>query len=227
MIKRFAFTFRLALVPFIFLLPPAPMGAQAPGRPVADDSLEHLQWRELGPAVIGGRIDDLAVVEKNPDVIYVATASGGVWRTTDGAITWKPIFEHVGPMSIGAVAVSQSDPSIVWAGSGEPNNRNTSSWGAGVFKSTDGGDSWTLMGLADTHHIGQIEIDPRNPNVVYVAALGHLWGPNQERGLYKTTDGGKTWTRRLFINEDTGVGDVKIDPQSPDTVYAAAYQRRR
>jgi photosystem II stability/assembly factor-like uncharacterized protein len=227
MIKRFAFTFRLSLVPFIFLLLPAPMGAQAPGRPVADDSLEHLQWRELGPAVIGGRIDDLAVVEKNPDVIYVATASGGVWRTTDGAITWKPIFEHVGPMSIGAVAVSQSDPSIVWAGSGEPNNRNTSSWGAGVFKSTDGGDSWTLMGLADTQHIGQIEIDPRNPNVVYVAALGHLWGPNQERGLYKTTDGGKTWTRPLFINEDTGVVDVKVDPQSPDTVYAAAYQRRR
>ena len=141
MIKRFAFTFRLALVPFIFLLPPAPVGAQAPGRPVADDPLEHLQWRELGPAVIGGRIDDLAVVEKNPDVIYVATASGGVWRTTDGAITWKPIFEHVGPMSIGAIAVSQSDPSIVWAGTGEPNNRNTSSWGAGVFKSTDGGDS--------------------------------------------------------------------------------------
>ena len=227
MIKRFAFTFRLALVPFIFLLPPAPVGAQAPGRPVAEDSLEHLQWRELGPAVIGGRIDDLAVVEKNPDVIYVATASGGVWRTTDGAITWTPIFEHVGPMSIGAIAVSQSDPSIVWAGTGEPNNRNTSSWGAGMFKSTDGGDSWTLMGLADTHHIGQIEIDPRNPNVVYVAALGHLWGPNQERGLYKTTDGGKTWTRPLFINEDTGVVDVKIDPQSPDTVYAAAYQRRR
>src|SRR4029078_12318086 len=139
MINRFAFTFPLALVPFIFLLHPAPMGAQSPARPVADDPLEHLQWRELGPAVMGGRIDDFAVLEKNPDVIYVATASGGMWRTTDGAITWKPIFEHVGPMSIGAVAVSQSAPSIVWAGTGEPNNRNTSSWGAGVFKSIDGG----------------------------------------------------------------------------------------
>ena len=100
-------------------------------------------------------------------------------------------------MSIGAIAVSQQDPSIVWAGTGEPNNRNTSSWGAGVYKSTDGGDSWTMAGLADTHHIGQIEIDPRNSNVVYVAALGRLWGANEERGLYKTTDGGKTWSRIL------------------------------
>jgi photosystem II stability/assembly factor-like uncharacterized protein len=192
-----------------------------------DDPLGPLQWRELGPAVMGGRVDDIAVVEKNPDVVFVATASGGIWRTTDGAITWKPVFEHVGPMSIGAVAVSQTDPSLVWAGTGEPNNRNTSSWGAGVYKSTDGGDTWTAMGLADTHHIGQIEIDPRNSNVVYVAALGHLWGANAERGLYKTVDGGKTWTRVLSINDDTGVVDVKLDPQSPDIVYAAAFQRRR
>jgi photosystem II stability/assembly factor-like uncharacterized protein len=205
---------------------PSPLVAQGT-RPTADDPIAHLQWRELGPAVMGGRIDDLSVVEKNPDTIYVATASGGIWRTTDNGISWKPIFEHVGPMSIGAIAVAQSDPSIVWAGTGEANNRNTSSWGAGVFKSTDGGDNWTSMGLVDTHHIGQIEIDPRNPAVVYVAALGHLWGPNQERGLYKTSDGGKTWTRVLFINEDTGVVDVKLDPERPDTVYAATYQRRR
>jgi photosystem II stability/assembly factor-like uncharacterized protein len=205
----------------------SPMPAPTPDPRASDDPLAHLQWRELGPAVMGGRVDDLAVVEANPDVIYVATASGGIWRTTDGAITWKPAFDHVGAMSIGAVAVAQSDPSIVWAGTGEPNNRNTSSWGAGVFKSTDSGDTWTSMGLADTHHIGQIEIDPRNPNVVYVAALGHLWGPNQERGLYKTSDGGKTWTRVLFINEDTGIVDVKLDPRSPDIVYAASYQRRR
>jgi photosystem II stability/assembly factor-like uncharacterized protein len=203
------------------------VGAQGSGRPVTGDPLDHLPWREVGPAVMGGRIDDFAVVERDPDVMYVATASGGVWRTIDGAITWKPIFDHVGPMSIGAIAVAQSDPSVVWVGTGEPNNRNTSSWGAGVFKSTDGGDTWTSMGLADTHHIGQIEIDPRNQNVVYVAALGHLWGPNEERGLYKTSDGGKTWTRVLFVNQDTGVVDVKLDPQSPDILYAAAYQRRR
>jgi photosystem II stability/assembly factor-like uncharacterized protein len=206
---------------------PAPLDAQNRPKAMAADVLDHLQWRELGPAVMGGRIDDFAVVEKNPDVIYVGTASGGVWRTVDGAITWKPVFDHVGPMSIGAVAVSQSDPSIVWVGTGEANNRNTSSWGAGVFKSSDGGDTWTPMGLADTHHVGEIAIDPRNENVVYVAALGHLWGANDERGLYKTSDGGKTWARVLFVNADTGVVDVKLDPQSPDIVYAAAYQRRR
>ena len=205
----------------------ASLGAQSNVQPGSEDALDQLQWRELGPAVMGGRIDDFAVVEKNPDVIYVGTASGGVWRTTDGGITWKPIFEHVGPMSIGAIAVSQQDPSIVWVGTGEPNNRNTSSWGNGVYKSTDAGDTWTPVGLADTQHIGQIEIDPRNPNVVYVAALGHLWGPNEERGLYKTSDGGKTWARVLFVNQDTGVVDVKVDPVSPDTIYAATYQRRR
>jgi len=203
------------------------VGAQNPPRPPVDEALAHLKWREIGPAVVGGRIDDFAVVERNPDIVYVATASGGIWRTNDGGITWKPIFEHVGPMSIGAIAVSQQDPSIVWAGTGEANNRNTSSWGAGVYKSTDGGDSWTMVGLADTHHIGQIEIDPRNSNVVYVAALGRLWGANEERGLYKTTDGGKTWSRVLYVNQDTGVVDVKLDPNSPDTVYAASYQRRR
>jgi photosystem II stability/assembly factor-like uncharacterized protein len=205
----------------------ASLGAQNTPRPAVDDALAHLKFRELGPAVIGGRIDDFAVVEKNSDIIYTATASGGVWRTTDGGITWKPIFEHVGPMSIGAIAVSQQDPSVVWAGTGEPNNRNSSSWGAGVYKSSDSGDSWTMVGLADTHHIGQIEIDPRNSNVVYVAALGRLWGANEERGLYKTTDGGKTWSRVLYVNQDTGVVDVKLDPNSPDTLYAATYQRRR
>jgi photosystem II stability/assembly factor-like uncharacterized protein len=192
-----------------------------------DPLLGDLAWRSIGPAAVGGRIDDFAVLDANPDMMYVGTATGGAWKTLDGGITWKPIFEHVGPMSIGAITVSQSDPSTVWIGTGEANNRQSSSWGAGVFKSTDGGSTWTFMGLAATQHIGRIVIDPRNTNVVYVAALGHLFGPNEERGLYKTTDGGKNWTRVLFINPDTGVVDVKLDPQSPDTIYAAAYERRR
>jgi photosystem II stability/assembly factor-like uncharacterized protein len=187
----------------------------------------QLKFREIGPAVVGGRIDDFAVVDANPDVIYAATASGGIWKTSDGAITWKPIFEHVGAMSIGAIAVAPSNPSIVWAGTGEPNNRQSSSWGDGVYKSVDAGASWTRMGLTESYHIGRVAIDPRNPEVVYVAALGHLWGPNDERGLYKTIDGGKTWTRVLFINPDTGVVEVKLDPRNPDTLYAAAYERRR
>jgi len=193
----------------------------------ADDVLGDLRWRELGPAVFGGRITAIAAGEQATDTIYIGAASGGVWRSTDGGIRFKPIFDHVGPMSIGSLALCQSDPSIVWVGTGEPNNRQNSSWGGGVFKSTDAGDSWTSAALPDTHHIGPIAIDPRDCNVVYVAAVGHLWGPNEERGLYKTADGGKTWTRVLYIDRDTGVVDVKLDPQSPDTLYAAAHQRQR
>lgn len=202
--------------------------AAAPGfAQTGPDILGQLKFRQLGPAVVGGRIDDFAVVESNPDIIYVATASGGVWKTADSAISWKPIFEHNGAMSIGAIAVAQSNPSIVWVGTGEANNRQSSSWGDGVYKSMDAGATWTHMGLPDTQNIGRIEIDPRNPAVLYVAALGHLWGPNEQRGLYKTTDGGKNWTRVLFINPDTGVVDVKLDPKDPDTLFAAAYERRR
>jgi hypothetical protein len=130
-------------------------------------------------------------------------------------------------MSIGAIAIAPGDPSVVWLGTGEANNRQSSSWGDGVYRSLDAGATWTHMGLADTQHIGRIAIDPRNPAVLYVAALGHLWGANEERGLYKTTDAGKTWSRVLFINKDTGVVDVRLDPLSPDTLYAAAYERRR
>jgi photosystem II stability/assembly factor-like uncharacterized protein len=193
----------------------------------SDAILSHLRFRELGPAAVGGRIDDFAVVESNSDVIYTATASGGIWKTVDGGITWKPIFESIGAMSIGAIAVAPSNPSIVWAGTGEPNNRQSSSWGNGIYKSVDAGKTWAGMGLADSHHIGRIAIDPKNPQTVYVAALGHLWGPNAERGLYKSTDGGKNWNRVLFVNDDTGVVDVKIDPQNTETIFAAAYERRR
>ncbi len=196
-------------------------------QPQTESILGALRWREIGPAVVGGRIDDITAVESNPDIIYVGTASGGLWKSVDGALTWKPVFEKEGAMSIGAVAVAPSDASVVWAGTGEANNRQSSSWGDGVYKSTDAGETWTNMGLRDTQHIGRVVIDPRNPAVVYVAALGHLWGANEERGLYKTVDAGKTWTRVLYINPDTGVVDVKLDPESPDTIYAAAYQRRR
>jgi photosystem II stability/assembly factor-like uncharacterized protein len=195
--------------------------------PTIDSALDNLKLREIGPAIMGGRIDDFAVVESNPDTFFVGAASGGLWKTTNGGITWQPVFDKEPVSSIGAVTGAPSDPSIVWVGTGEPNNRQSSSWGNGVYKSTDGGKTWNHVGLDDTGHIGRIVIHPTNPDVVYVAALGHLWGPNPERGLYKTTDGGKTWSRNLFINEDTGVVDVAMDPQSPDTLYAAAYERRR
>ena len=198
------------------------------GKPSHEEiALKNLQWRAIGPANMGGRIDDFAVVEGNPAIFYVGAATGGLWKTTNAGTTFDPVFDGQGSTSIGDVCISPSDPNVVWVGTGEPNNRQSSSWGDGVYRSLDGGATWQNMGLRDSKHIGRVVIDPRDPNIVYVAVVGHLWGPNRERGLYKTSDGGKTWTQSLFINEDTGVIDVAIDPQSPGTLYAAAYQRRR
>jgi photosystem II stability/assembly factor-like uncharacterized protein len=199
----------------------------AGGQSSTTEALKNLEFREIGPAVMGGRIDDVAVVESNPSIVYIGVASGGVWKTTNNGTTFQPVFDKEGVSTIGDIAIAPSDPSVVWVGSGEPNNRQSSSWGDGVYKSLDGGKTWKNMGLEGTHHIGRVVIHPRNPEIVYVAALGHLWGANAERGVYKTADGGKTWAQVLKINDDTGVSDIAMDPESPDTLYAAAYQRRR
>ncbi len=202
-----------------------PVGTAGQSNPT--DKLKNLEFREIGPAVMGGRIDDFAVVESNPKIVYVGTASGGVWKTTNNGTTWEPVFDKEGVSTIGDITIAPSDPAVVWVGTGEPNNRQSSSWGDGIYKSLDAGKTWQKMGLAATHHIGRIVIHPRNPEVVYAAAIGHLWGPNPERGVYKTMDGGKTWNQVLKINDDTGVSDIAMDPESPDTLYAAAYERRR
>ncbi len=190
-------------------------------------AIKDLKFRSIGPAVMGGRVDDFAVVESDPRIIYVAAAAGGVFKSVNGGASWEPLFDDQPVGSIGDIALAPSDSSIVWVGTGEPNNRQSSSWGNGVYKSMDGGHTWTHMGLTNTQNIGRIVIHPSDPNILYVAALGHLWGPNKERGVYKSTDGGVTWTQSLSINEDTGVSDLAIDPQSPNTLYAAAYERRR
>ena len=156
-------------------------------------SLNNMAWRHIGPAAYGGRIDDVEAVVGNPSIIFVGAASGGIFKSVNNGVTWKPVFDKDGTsQSIGDLAIAPSDPNVIWAGTGEPNNRQSSSWGDGVYKSVDGGETWTHMGLRDTHHVGRIVIHPSNPNLVYVAALGHLWGPNDERGLYRTKDGGKT-----------------------------------
>src|SRR5207249_2816444 len=164
-------------------------------QPVAPDAsvLDAFVARNIGPAKMGGRVTAIAGVDEQPGTVYVGTATGGLWKTTDGGKSWVSIFDDQTSVSIGDVAVCQSNPSIVWVGTGESNPRNSVSWGDGVYKSADGGKTWRHMGLRDTHSISRIAIDPRQPDTVYVAAMGHTWGPNKERGIFKTTDGGKTW----------------------------------
>ena len=190
-------------------------------------ALGGLKFREIGPATMGGRIDDIEVVPSDPRIIYVATAAGGILKSVNGGTSWTTIFDKEAVSSIGDIAISPSNPSIIWAGTGEANNRQSSSWGNGIYKSMDAGKTWKNMGLAGTMHIARIVVHPTNPDIVYVAATGNLWGPSPERGVYKTTDGGKTWKLVLKVNDDTGASDIAIDPESPTILYAATYQRRR
>ena len=203
------------------------LGAAGSAQQVDEAMLARAPWRAIGPAAMGGRIDDVAVDERNPSMIYVGAASGGLWKTTNAGTTWTPLFDRQPVSSIGDVALAPSNPDIVWVGTGEPNNRQSSTFGDGIYKSVDAGRTWTHMGLRDSQHIGRVLVDSADPDTVYVAALGRLWGPNKERGVFKTTDGGRTWAHTLFINEDTGVVDLVVDPRDRNVLYAAAYQRRR
>jgi photosystem II stability/assembly factor-like uncharacterized protein len=189
--------------------------------------LSGLKFRSIGPALMSGRIIDFAVNPDKTSEYYVAVASGGVWKTTNAGATYKPIFDKQKSYSIGCVTLDPKNHNVVWVGTGENNSQRSVSWGDGVYKSLDGGKSWENMGLKTSEHIGNIVIDPRNSDVVYIASQGPLWGPGGERGLYKTLDGGKNWERILEISENTGVSDIVIDPSDPDVLYAVAYQRRR
>src|SRR6516225_10022075 len=188
------------------------LGGSLFGQSNFETALKNLKFRSIGPATMGGRVDDLAIVESDPRVIYVGAAAGGIFKTVNGGQSWQAIFDDQANPSIGDLALAPSNPSIIYAGTGEPNNRQSSSWGNGVYKSMDGGATWTHLGLKETHHIGRIVVNPTDPNIVFVAAQGDLWGPNPERGVYMSTDGGAHWNQTLKINEDTGVTDLAIDP---------------
>lgn len=190
-------------------------------------SLSGLKFREVGPALTSGRISDFAVHPDKRSVYYVAVSSGGVWKTENAGTTYEPIFDSQGSYSIGCVTLDPNNPNVVWVGTGENNNQRSVAYGDGVYKSEDGGKSWKNMGLKNSEHIGKIIVDPRNSNVVYVAAIGPLWSAGGDRGVYKTSDGGKTWEAVLTIDEHTGVTDLVMDPRNPDVLYASAFQRRR
>ena len=191
------------------------------------DTFAGLKFRSIGPGVESGRVMSIAVNPKKTSEFYVGVASGGVWKTVNDGTTWTPLFEGEGSYSIGWVALDPNDASVVWVGAGESNSQRSVGYGDGIYRSDDAGKSWKNLGLKKSEHIGRVVIDPRDSKVVYVAAAGPLWGPGGDRGLYKTTDGGKTWKAVLTISENTGVNDVAMDPSNPDILYASAYQRRR
>src|SRR5574339_346173 len=202
--------------------------AQGPGGSggMTEKALEGVAFRTIGPSLTTGRISDIEGDPKNPSVWYVAASSGNLWKTENRGNTWTPIFDNYGSYSLGVVVVDPRDSNVIWLGTGENNNQRSVAFGDGVYKSTDAGKTWTRVGLENSEHIGEILIDPRNSNTVYVAAIGPLWSAGGDRGLYKTVDGGKTWKAVLSVSPDTGVTDVAMDPKRPDVLYAAAYQSR-
>ncbi|HEX9007620.1 MAG TPA: glycosyl hydrolase, partial [Bacteroidota bacterium] len=204
-----------------------PKGSTKPDSVMSAATFQGLKFRSIGPALTSGRVVDFAVDPTDRSHYYVAVASGGVWKTVNAGTTFTPVFDDQASYSIGCVALDPNNPGVVWVGTGENNSQRSVAYGDGVYRSDDGGKSWKNMGLRRSEHIGKILVDPRNSNVVYVAAQGPLWGPGGERGLYKTSDGGQSWKAVLSISENTGVSDIAFDPRNPDVVYAAAYQRRR
>ena len=189
--------------------------------------VKNMTPRNIGPGGMSGRVTAIDVVISNPDIIYAGTASGGLWKSVSGGITWEPIFDNEVTASIGAVAIQQSNPDVIWVGTGEGNPRNSLNGGYGIYKSLDGGKTWSSMGLEQTRHIHRVIIDPTNPNTVYVGAIGSPWGTHKERGVFKTTNGGETWNKVLYANNKTGVADLVMDPKNPNKLIAALWEHKR
>lgn len=208
----------------LFFLAPV-TGAEA--QQLDMEKLEAMEPRNIGPAGMSGRVTAIDVVRDRPDVIYVGTASGGLWKSTSGGVDWAPIFDDQPAHSIGSISIYQKNPSIIWVGTGEGNPRNSQNMGTGVYRSIDGGRTWEYMGLRDTRTIHRIIVDPNDPDIVYAGAHGDAWADSEERGVYKTTDGGETWEKILYNNERTGVGDMVMDPSNPNKLLVAMYEYRR
>src|SRR3954462_12477617 len=205
-------------------------GGQAPAGGadrLTADVLKGLEFRSIGPAIQTGRVQDIAIDPKSANTWYVATAFGGLWKTINRGTTFTPVFDSGGSFTLCCVVVDPKNSDVVWLGTGENASPRSAHFGDGIYKSTDAGKTWKRMGLAASEHLGQILVDPRNSNVVYVAAQGPLWSAGGERGLYKTADGGATWTRVLHVSDDTGISDIVFDPKNADVLYASSYQRRR
>ena len=229
--RRHSFLMRaIAVLLSVTCVAPAALARSDGGKPAAQepkDVFAHLKFRNLGPAIAGGRVAAVAGIPGNPQVYYVGAAGGGVFETTDGGLNWKPIFNHASTSSIGAIAIAPSNPNLVWVGTGEANIRNDVIPGAGVYLSTDAGKTWRSMGLKSVGQIGRIVIDPHDPNHVAVAALGQEWGPNPERGVFVTTDGGKSWRKSLYVDDHTGAIDVAMQPGNGQVLFAATWQAER
>src|SRR3979411_2742972 len=204
----------------------SPSATPLPPGTIDEKLFKGMQWRQIGP-FRGGRALGIEGVVGEPDTYYFGAVAGGVWKTTDGGANWAPLFDKETISSIGAIAVAPSDHNVVYAGTGEAAVRGNISYGAGVYKSVDAGKTWKNIGLKDTRHIGALIVDPKNPDIVLVAALGHAFGPNPERGIFRTIDGGKTWAKVLSKDENTGGIDVVFDPHNPNVVFASLWQARR
>ena len=216
----------LAALAASLLLSATPSLAQKRATPLDSATLASFRWRNIGPANMGGRIADIVGIPSPSKTFYVASVAGGIWKTTNAGTTFRPLFGDQRVISMGALAIAPSDTNQVWAGTGEQNSRNSISPGGGVFKSTDGGLTWKSMGLEKTQQIGRIVVHPTDPNIVYVAALGHAWDANPERGLYKTIDGGKSWQLIKFVSDKAGFVDVAMDPTNPNVAVGIELRAR-
>ncbi len=203
------------------------MAATAFSQKLDMSKFENMKPRSIGPAAMSGRVTAIDVVQQNPDIIYIGSASGGLWKSRSGGVAWEPVFDTMAVASIGAIAIDQRDPDVVWIGTGEGNPRNSQNSGDGVYKTLDGGRNWIHLGLDKTRNIHRLLLDPRNPDVAFAGALGSAWEDTPDRGVYKTTDGGKTWQKILYVNERTGVADIVMDPTNPNKLVAAMWEYRR